>query len=257
MDYWAKKEKNKKEAEIHTKTMNAIYSDKIRVCIKETKLFDHMTPMQASEPQQKPDTIIVQTDVVTAAYKYHKGKTAVLNFASYKNPGGMFIKGSSAQEESLCHESFLYNVLQEFDHTYYEWNRKNINKALYKNRALYSPDVVFVHDGKEKRFDVITCAAPNYTAASRYNLVTKEQNTQALRSRMEFVKNIAEYNNVETLILGAYGCGVFGQNTEETAGIWKQLFETSSVKTIVHPIPDDRNYLCFKKVFNDKGATGK
>ena len=122
MDYWAKKEKNKKEAEIHTKTMNAIYSDKIRVCIKETKLFDHMTPMQASEPQQKPDTIIVQTDVVTAAYKYHKGKTAVLNFASYKNPGGMFIKGSSAQEESLCHESFLYNVLQEFDHTYYEWN---------------------------------------------------------------------------------------------------------------------------------------
>ena len=40
-------------------------------------------------------------------------KIAVLNFASFKNPGGMFYNGSSAQEESLCHESFLYNVLKK------------------------------------------------------------------------------------------------------------------------------------------------
>ena len=35
-------------------------------------------------------------------------RLAALNFASFKNPGGMYMEGSSAQEESLCHYSILY-----------------------------------------------------------------------------------------------------------------------------------------------------
>ena len=50
----------------------------------------------------------------------------ILNFASYKNPGGMFLRGSTAQEEALCHESTLYNVLIKFNDTYYKSNRENI-----------------------------------------------------------------------------------------------------------------------------------
>lgn len=63
------------------------------------------------------DTIIrlESLDSVSAVLKYTdlSSKIAVLNFASYKEPGGMFLQGSKAQEECLCHESTLYNVLRK------------------------------------------------------------------------------------------------------------------------------------------------
>ena len=65
--------------------------------------------------------MIVAEDSVEAIMNYSQGKTAVLNFASYKEPGGGFMAGSQAQEESFCHESFLYNVLRQFQY-YYDWN---------------------------------------------------------------------------------------------------------------------------------------
>lgn len=46
---------------------------------------------------------------------YGYGRTAILNYASYKSPGGFFLEGSPAQEEALCHES----ILLAFDGTYY------------------------------------------------------------------------------------------------------------------------------------------
>ena len=62
-----------------------------------------------------------------------------LNFASAKNPGGGFLSGSQAQEESLARASGLYATL--CDQTgYYEVNRR-CRTALYTNHAIYSPRV--------------------------------------------------------------------------------------------------------------------
>ena len=91
---------------------------------------------------------VVDMDSVSAIFQYAENNTAVLNFASYKNPGGMFVNGSKAQEECLCHESFLYNVLKE-NQNYYNWNNQHKNRALYLNRALYSPNIKFFHEDKE------------------------------------------------------------------------------------------------------------
>ena len=89
-------------------------------------------------------------DTVTALLDVSKEnpvKVAILNFASYKNPGGGYLKGSFAQEEALCSESTLYPVLAKFEQTYYDWNREHLNHALYTNRALYSPSIVFESSG--------------------------------------------------------------------------------------------------------------
>ena len=67
-------------------------------------------------------------------------KIAVLNFASYQNPGGKFLEGSSAQEESLCHASTLYECLsvqKDYCHMGYGASTQEKRKAL----ALEKPHV--------------------------------------------------------------------------------------------------------------------
>ena len=193
-------------------------------------------------------------DSVSAVFKYtdQNSKTAVLNFASYKQPGGMFLQGSKAQEECLCHESTLYNVLMRFEDTYYTSNRKQLNRALYQNAALYSPDVYFERDDNSVKCDVITCAAPNFSAASKYCNVSKEENATVLESRIKFILYLAATQQVDTLILGAFGSGVFGQNAKEVARITMNLLKhyDGVFKEVVFAVIDEKsaNYQAFNDV---------
>lgn len=221
MFYWDKKEELRKKAVAHTEEMAKKYSSQITESIKGTKLYN--PNFTKSWENKCNNTLTVQTDSVSALFlgDCENKKVCVLNFASYKNPGGMFYNGSSAQEESLCHESFLYNVLEEHK-DYYEWNKKHLNKGMYLNRALYSPNVLFQHNGQEKYVDVLTCASPNFSVALNYGNFTPEENQQALVSRINFIKAILADNDIEVAILGAFGCGVFKQDSANVARLWKE-----------------------------------
>lgn len=196
----------------------------------------------------------MQTDSVDAIFNFTDKRVCVLNFASYKNPGGMFMNGSKAQEECLCHESFLYNVLSSFDR-FYKQNKDNLNKALYTNRAIYSPKIKFGHKGKTMFADVLTCASPNKYTAQKMCKVTDEENIKALRDRIRFILYIL-YNKREKLdcvILGAFGCGVFGQSPQEVASIFREeinnIFldwtKTDFIFAVINS--ENSNYEDFKK----------
>ena len=242
---WVGKEERKVIAEQHTRKMKNFYPRQINTSIIGTKIYGVIDDLQEVCSNRNPNMYIsiVDEDSVSAIFNHRKGKTAVLNFASYKHPGGMFLNGSKAQEECLCHESFLYNVLSDYESTYYAWNKKNLNRSLYRNRALYSPAIAFFKEGKSTLCDVITCAAPNYTSAKKYCEVTKKENTEALESRIKFILDIAAENKVDTLILGAFGCGVFGQDPFEVASIFKKYLETSHhiFDRVVFAIPSNKH----------------
>lgn len=142
---------------------------------------------------------VTNSKIYDAALKYREGKTCVLNFASFKNPGGGFLKGTIAQEEYLCQNSTLYNVLSQFT-SYYEKNRLNTNDALY------SPGIVVLPS--EVKVDVLSCAAPNIKASRMID----SKKVQAVISRIKFVLDILEKEACDTVILGAFGCGVFGND---------------------------------------------
>lgn len=245
--YFVNKDERAKQAKEHTERMERLYKKEIKRSIVNSKIYD-------GYPAYEPLTIsVVDEDSVSAILNHHYGKTAVLNFASFKNPGGMFLNGSKAQEECLCHESFLYNVLSELQ-DYYDKNKTMLNKSLYQDRLIYSPDVLFEKADEKVFCDVITCAAPNKTAAQKYCSVTDEQNYRALRERIEFVCAVLADQHVETAILGAFGCGVFGQDATEVAKLFQMSLENypGNLKRVVFAIPgtmDKANLNAFKKVF--------
>lgn len=244
MNYWSRKDELAKKAVMHTKEMSKKYKSEIALSIENTKFYDRQPDLETSGGLPKIE--IVDLDSVSAIHKYSSENMAVLNFASYKFPGGGFMRGSSAQEEALCQHSYLYNVISDFDKTVYEWNRNNLNKGMYLNRGLYSPDIMF--DDRTK-CSVITVPAPNKSVMLKYGNFTEEENAKALLHRVKLVIDIAEENNVKTLILGAFGCGVFKQDPVEVATLFKKVLRGSSFEKVVFAIPRGANYNAFKGVF--------
>lgn len=180
-----------------------------------------------------------------------EGKTAVLNFASYNNPGGGYMKGMMAQEEAICHWSNLYEIISRKT-DYYDWNVNHKNKGMYQDRLLYTPDVLVLdaENGILDMVDVITCAAPNNSLGIRYGNFSEEQCRGVFYNRMQFMMHIAAYNKVDNLILGAWGCGVFRNDPTFVA---ESLFKIQQVydgyfDKVLYVIPKGDNYDTFLRV---------
>ena len=245
---------NKKERAIqavnHFYKMEKEYSDKIAWCNARTKYYSGFVPgsiVNKTNEKKFNYLEIWETDTVNAikeaVSEFPDSKIAALNFASFKYPGGGFLKGSSAQEESLCHKSILYNILRRQEDFYGE-NKNLINRGLYWNRAIYSPNVLFEDS---YNCDIITCAAPNKKEAER-NGVTDEENTNALKERISFILDIAAKNKVDILILGAFGCGAFGQDPNEVKKIFMKLSNNYIFKKIIFAIPNGSNLDAFRSL---------
>ena len=241
MDYWKNRDARAEHAREHTARMEMLYGDRITKSIKDsiiltdnasyirlraganylkTFIMDpNMDEFDAAEASV--DCEIVVEDVADGAskvenimsnYHWHPDKTTVLNFASSINPGGFFMQGSSAQEESLCHRSTLYNVLAS--NTFvplYEDNRKNQRDGLFQDRGIWTPNVIITDDdGRERRtVNVLTLPAPNLKAVHRAH-GDREVANEVFRRRMRMLIDFANIIGQRGLVLGAWGCGAFG-----------------------------------------------
>lgn len=201
-------------------------------------------------------------------------RIGVLNFASATNPGGGVAKGSSAQEESLCRISTLYNVLNTkylFDH-FYSLNR-NINNPLHDDTVIYSPHIVICKSDSDRpirlkkeefvKVDVLTCAAPNLREkpGNLYNFdgntsikVSDEEVYQIHTKRAKRILDVALINNIDILVLGAFGCGAFKNNPYVVAKAYKDIlkeykkfFDLIEFAIFTNEY-NKENYLAFKTV---------
>lgn len=159
-------------------------------------------------------------------------QVGVLNFASAKNPGGGFLNGANAQEESLAVSSGLYHCLLE-QPEYYETNRV-CNTMMYTDYAIFSPEVVFFRDGKKMNLlpKPVTASVLTMPAVNMRQVIRKgedqQQARQVMKNRMRKVLAIFLEKGCKNLILGAYGCGVFQNDVTEVAQNWSDLLETES-----------------------------
>ena len=198
----------------------------------------------------------------------------IVNYASYKHPGGGFLRGASTQEEFLCHHSLLFPVLNAFNDSWYHNHRKDSNGYLFRNEALVTQNVAFSRNIKniiedEPFNDIFKSPAVNYadvlTIAAPKN---KDNNTDekrrannlAFKERIEFMfrcaADLAFYEDNDVFVTGPIGCGVSKQNPKLCASIMRRLIDEDfkgSFRAIIFTIPDknSENYKAFKEVFPD------
>lgn len=182
-----------------------------------------------------------------------------LNFASAKTPGGGFISGAKAQEESLCRGSGLYSLLNsESARPYYIANRKDPKKNLYQNYIIYTPDVPVIATDTGDLVSpflcsFITSAAPNAKKAKEDKVEDSVIN-EVLSRRIEYILKVCAEEKYKTIILGAWGCGVFGNDTEIVARIFRfhlgNKFGLRGVfEKVIFAIPDDKKRETFEMFF--------
>lgn len=182
------------------------------------------------EEFKRADTVVENIATVEAVRKLaSQGKTriGVLNFASAKNPGGGFLNGAMAQEESLAASGTLYRTLTVHEE-YYRENRA-CRSMIYTNYGIYSPEVVFFRDGSFCLAEPVKASVLTLPAVNMGQVVQKGEDTEearkAMRQRMELALCVFASQGAKNLVLGAYGCGVFRNDPAHVAMWWKELLE--------------------------------
>ncbi len=145
---------------------------------------------------------------------------AVLNLADAYHACGMYNSGSSAQEESLCRASTL---------------------SLHFG-GIYSPGVTVFRDNQETGFalreepyqtSIISLAALNFRPGHKTNNLEycsadggfTPEGKQVMFDKIRTIYRIALLNGHDSLVLGAFGCGVFQLKPELVALYFKQVLD--------------------------------
>jgi uncharacterized protein (TIGR02452 family) len=200
--------------------------------INETRLFrpGQLAKLAASVPAKRASSCIeVRNGTALSAARqlhgrYGAERIALLNFASARNPGGGFLSGSQAQEESLARASGLYASLSRMT-DYYSANRRE-RSALYTDHMIYSPLVPVFRDDTDCLIEEPWCVSVLTAPAVNAGVVRSQEpeNVPRIRAvmsrRIEYVLALAAHQGHDALVLGAWGCGVFANDPSEVAELF-------------------------------------
>lgn len=217
--------KREKNIEIYQDTVE--YSELIDL----KPITEKYTFLDIKKKPLKGQTIsLVKTDTVSLLQTLKgKGKTCVLNMASYKRPGGGVLKGSVAQEECLYRSSNL--PINEDVIKYY---------PLANDEALYVKDVTFFKDYHYNLMEPIVCDVITI-AALNLNEDAQKYDAEIMRNKIRLMLSLAAKNECDNIILGAWGSGVFKNDPVNVAIMFKEQIKHFSIPNIYFAIINDSN----------------
>lgn len=200
---------------------------------KHTRVY-HEDFFSHKQPLYQSSCIRFEENTTLEAARKYSGlgkKIGILNFANPIEPGGGVLRGASAQEEYLCRATNLYPCLiSKSASEWYEYHRGVWEKAfdgksfLASDRVIYSPGItVFRKDDGYRPIlsnsflqtytdqwyeaDVITSSAPFFF--SKENVLPEKDLECVFKRRIRNILEVAAENDIQILILGAFGCGAF------------------------------------------------
>jgi len=229
------------------------------LCRKET-----LDPARC--PRLKPTKVrVIDSDTIDAALDIQTESTkpvAVLNMANANHAGGGWQHGALAQEEAICYRSSLARTL----------HRKHY--PIPDDAAIYSPSVMIIRDSMKNGHDlldfrdpsqldvisVISCAAvcqPFLKKDARGQPAYRDQkDVKLMKEKMRVVLRTAIRNRHRQVVLGALGCGAFGNPRHVVASMWKEVFQEAEFhggywKDVVFAVLDTKGESNFK-AFRDE-----
>ena len=156
------------------------------------------------------------TDMISAVLQFRGKHVCALNFANANVPGGAYTMGGNAQEEALCRASLLYYTIRTASE-YYTRNRKH-TLPDYTNGMIYSSNVPVIRENNGDMLaepmlcDFITSPAVNTRVAKL--VMSRQKINMTMKNRITQIIALAANKHPDVLILGAYGCGAFGNKRE-------------------------------------------
>ncbi|MCC8098633.1 MAG: TIGR02452 family protein [Clostridiales bacterium] len=194
-------------------------------------------------------------------------KILVLNLASATRPGGQTRNGASAQEEDLCRRtSLLLSLESEGAKRYYDYN--NARKThMGSDGVLISPNVEVIKDASSETLaqpfpiSVMSCAAPMVRLGLEG--MSQQEYEEMLYRRIQGMLLAAASQGYRHLILGAFGCGVYGNDAALVSDLFarairaftfagmgsRQIFDSIQFAVLCRP-GKDYNYKEFCRNFS-------
>jgi uncharacterized protein (TIGR02452 family) len=200
-------------------------ADDIHPAVAGTRLYlpGEKVAVPQADGKGVPVVEVTNETSLSAARRLGDG-AACLVFASARKPGGGFLDGAQAQEESIARASALYEC-QSAVPEFYSFHREH-RDLLYSDRVIYSPGVPVFRDDDETLLEepylvsFLTAAAPNLGAIMTNQPDSAARVPAVLGARARRVLEVAAANGHRTLVLGAWGCGVFRNDPASVAAIF-------------------------------------
>ena len=220
-------------------------------------------------------------------------RPAVVNFANHHKPGGGWLNGAIAQEEAICYRSTLAATLKQSHYPL------ALDEAIYSPHVVvFREDMASGHDlivpkksvGELPLVSVLSVAAIHQPKLRKYRIQervrqnsdgekgdddkesgskrrTREQVVFArdkdraiTKAKMRLSLRMAATKHHGALVLGALGCGVFGNPPEDVAHCWLEVLKEHefsgnwwhTVCFAIYDPKDDGNFDIFKRVLDGK-----
>jgi uncharacterized protein (TIGR02452 family) len=209
--------------------------------IKETKLY--MPGQLAQLPALRPEggagarITLRNQDTLEAAWELHRHRketernVLVLNFANPHRPGGGIRSRPGTQEEHLCVKTTLLCSLEtEEAWPFYQTNLDCATQAQ-TDAILYSANTMVIRNPdlslREDPFPiaVMTVSAP---VASRMEPEELTGLEKILENRIDAMVRTAIAEGYTRLVLGAWGCGNFGNDPDLVAKLFHRILADGS-----------------------------
>lgn len=197
--------------------------DAVEAARDGTRTYPPGEPLPRFAPSRASTAFEVVNDTTLEAARklVAEGFTPVaLNFASARHPGGGFLGGARAQEESLCRASALYECIN--GNAMYR-DHQHLSGGFYTNYAIYSPAVPVIKDDEGELLDEpYLCAFVTSPAVNVGAIRDGERGSvrDEMRERVDKVLALMAGHGHAAAVLGAWGCGVFKNDPELIAELF-------------------------------------